>query len=125
MRVPLHVSSGYLARVADAEPRDLVAKLAALQLITRNSRFLLRIEAAIQLIAQSAPTEGQSEISAERIAAWLAGSPFQSHEDPFNNTFTEEIMFVGGSYVVFPGPSEQALFIFRHLTRALFLGDAW
>ncbi|HEX5247800.1 MAG TPA: hypothetical protein VFW41_11795 [Gaiellaceae bacterium] len=125
MRLPTDITGRYLARVADAEPCDLVSKLAALQLNLANSRFLFRIEAAIQLIAQSDPSGGQSAITAERLAAWLAGSPFQSFEDPFNNTFTEEVMFVGGSYVVFPGPSEQALFIFRHLTRALFLGADW
>lgn len=34
-------------------------------------------------------------------------------------------MFFGGSYVVFPGPVEQALFVFRHLTQAIFLGEDW
>lgn len=115
----------YRDALGGAATSDLLAALAALQLVPDNSRFIARLEAAIQLVVQLPTDDPSRPLTQKRIRDWLEHSPFASYDDPLNTTFTEETMFFGGSYVVFPGPVEQALFVFRHLTQAIFLGDAW
>src|SRR5439155_1117917 len=81
--------------------------LAALQLVPDNSGRIARLEAAVQLVVQLPTDEPARPLTQGHIREWLEHSPFASYDDPLNTTFTEEIMFFGGSYVVFPGPVEQ------------------
>lgn len=42
-------------------------------------------------------------------------------EDPSESLFTEDFIFVGGSFLVFPGVVAEATFILRHISKGLFL----
>jgi hypothetical protein len=123
MRVPRETAEAYAAGLEGFADRAILSLLAALQLIPENARTILRMECGVQLAARRAPTSGTKDMSRSRLSDWLARSPFSAFEDPLNNLFTDEIAFFGGSYIVFPGPVEDAAFVFRRLARGLFLRE--
>src|SRR5215210_398765 len=113
------------ATVAVFDPLDLAAKTAALQLMPENVDRLVRLYGAVGVAATITPSAGQPSISANKLRRFLNEPPlsdsvFASGEDPFNNPFAEALTFHGGSYVAFPGVDDDACFVFRHLTKAVF-----
>lgn len=121
MKLPTTVAASYLGLVDGRSDASILTKLAALTLLPENSRALFRLECAAQLVTRRLPSQiGDRDLSHKELSAWLAGSPFASFDDPLNNMFTAEVPFFGGSYVVFPGPVEEALYVLRCLARGLF-----
>lgn len=111
--------------VAVFDALDLVAKTAALQLVPENVNRLVRLYGAVGIAASIKPSVGQPRITAGRWRKLLNEPPlsdsmFAIGEDPFNNPFTEVLTFHGGSYIVFPGVDDDACFVFRHLSKAVF-----
>lgn len=118
-----------LAQLRDAvavfDPLDLAARAAALQLVPENVDRLVRLYGAVGIAATITPSADRPHISANKWRRFLnepplSDSAFASGEDPFNNPFAEVLTFHGGSYVVFPGVDDDACFVFRHLSKAVF-----
>jgi hypothetical protein len=105
---------------------DLIQSLAGLQLVAANAGRLLRLEGGVQSLASIETNSAAGRpITGSQLRGWLNESPFQVPEDPFNNSFLEEVTFVGGSYRVFPGAVEGASFLFRRLAAAIFKSGEW
>ncbi len=112
--------------VAAYEPTDLLTAVGGLQLIPENAERAIRLEALAHAIASLPNDPNKPAISPHRLrtilnVSPLGNGPIVQEEDPFNNPFTEAFTFFGGSYVVFPGITEEATFILRHLATAVFL----
>jgi hypothetical protein len=107
---------------------DLLATLAALQLMPENADRAFRFE-VLSHVAASVKSKGfgsKKKINLKQLEKICrcdsAGlESLVRGEDPFDNSFTEAFTFIGGSYIVFPGIVEEPTFILRHLAKALFL----
>ena len=100
---------------------DFLTTVAALQLLPRNAERLLRPE-ALANVSASLLGAGQNQVSRTRLQSICDRSPLLSiadREDPAEQPFTEALSFTNGSYVVFPGITENATFTIRHLAVAL------
>jgi hypothetical protein len=105
---------------------DLAATAGALELIPENAERTLRIQAFAHVAATLPYREGLPRISASRLRLIMNGPELGAlahGEDPFPNTFVEEVTYYGGSYAVFPGAMSGSTFTFRHLCRAIFKED--
>lgn len=105
---------------------DLLAVVAALQLLPENADRLLRLQAASGLIASREFQGGSERVSPAELRRWMNDPPFAdanliAAEDPQESVQVEEIIFFGGSYKVLPGIVDEAVFIVRNLCKALFL----
>jgi hypothetical protein len=105
---------------------DLVASFAALQLLPENSDHVLRLIALAHVAASLEQRLGKRQISAYRLQRICEEMARQEEsvaalEDPCETFFSEDFPFFGGSYVIFPGVLEDAPFIYRQLSAALFL----
>lgn len=118
-----------LAKSFDAfDSADLLATLAALQLMPENADRTFRFE-ILSHVAASVKNRGfasKKKINIKQLEKICrCDSPglesLLRGEDPFDNPFTEAFTFIGGSYIVFPGIAEEPTFILRHLAKALFL----
>lgn len=107
MHVPVAVVQAYLDRLEATDVHQAVLLLAALQLCPENSGYLVRLECSVELLAAYGWREGGRARSPAEVLEWLKASPFAPGDDPLNNLFTDEIVFFGGSYRVFPGPSKR------------------
>lgn len=108
---------------------DLAAGIGALQLIPANADRLVRLKAAANLIASIPAEPGSPSMSLPHWRQWLNAAPlgtppFVYEEDPFENLFTEELTYYGGSYRVFPDFCGDDAFILRHQLAAIFLNAA-
>lgn len=105
---------------------DTIRGLAGLQLVPANAARLLRLEGGIQSLASLTPAaRADRRMTRAELQRWLDESPFQVPEDPFNNSFVEELTFFGGSYRVHPGTVEGSAFLFRRLAAAIFRSGEW
>lgn len=125
VHVPVRLARAHLDRVRGADIRRVIPLLAALQLCPENSDYLVRLECSAELLGAYGWSEGDRTLSPSDVLEWLKESPFAVGDDPLNNLFTDEIVFFGGSYRVLPGSVEDAEYVFRQLSRAIFLGDRW
>jgi hypothetical protein len=104
---------------------DVLAAVAALQLLPENADRSVRLEVLAHVAASIGPSPIVEQI---RPDAWnaicnsgpLSDSPVTSAEDPFESLFTEAFTFFDGSYVVFPGITEEATYILKHLSMGIF-----
>ncbi|HYU99713.1 MAG TPA: hypothetical protein VE977_12855, partial [Pyrinomonadaceae bacterium] len=104
---------------------DLLAAVGALQLMPENAYRSVRMEALAHTVASLSQSEDGERMSLEVLGticnAWpLADSPIASAEDPFESLFTEAFTFFDGSYIVFPGITEEATYILKHLSMGVF-----
>src|SRR4051812_46615578 len=86
---------------------DLLAAVAALQLMPANAGRLLRLH-ALAAAAAGGGAAGGHVISASRLCAIANAEPFggeffRSMEDPPHNLLAEPVSFFGGDYLVAPG----------------------
>lgn len=106
-------------------PANLVASFGALQLMPENADRTITLEFLVHQAA-SVNTEGEKpNISPEELdeicnSDQLTNSSITRTDDPLDNPLTEAFTFHGGGFVVFPGIADDAVFILRHLTNALF-----
>lgn len=102
---------------------DLAATAGALELIPENAERTLRIQAFAHVAGTLPYRDDLPRISASRLRSVVNGPELGAlahGEDPFPNSFVEEVTYYGGSYAVFPGAMSGATFTFRHLCLAIF-----
>jgi len=109
---------------------DLLTTIAALQLCPENADHTIRLEALSHIATCLTFVTDKTNISRHRLNRICNSAPFgdgylRSIEDPCDNPFTEAFTFFGGSYIVFPGISEDITFSLRHLTSAIFLNSTF
>jgi len=105
---------------------DLLAKVGALHLVPDNASRAISLDALAYLVAAQVDRPDAPKISRKRLRGLL--QTYLSSEsqpcvadDPAVQMFTEELLFSGGSYVVFPGPSASEQDTLRWLLRATVL----
>lgn len=115
-----------VAKLSVYDPVDLLSASAALQLMPENADRMIRLE-TLSHVAAAVPTRSSKlKIAPKHLAkacnTFPLGEGSLVHaEDPFDNPFTEELSFYGGSYICFPGTTEGSTSILRHLSKAIFL----
>jgi hypothetical protein len=105
---------------------DLAQAIGALQLLPDNAARTIRLEYAAEAIAAIKPNDSPNTATSHRWREWLNDGvlvppQLTMLEDPVDNPFTEAFTFHGGSYIVMPGIVEEAAFILRQLSKAVFL----
>jgi hypothetical protein len=108
------------------DPDDLLATSAALQLVPDNLWRLLRLEVLTHVAASLPAKQNNPRISYRHLKSLCNAAPLGAGlialaEDPVANLFTDTFTFHGGSFLVFPGASEEVVFIMRHLAASIFL----
>lgn len=103
----------------------MVAAVGALQLMPENADRSVRLEVLSHIAASIGPSAIVEQIPPDVLNticnSWpLADSPVASAEDPFESLFTEAFTFFDGSYVVFPGITEEATYILKHMSMGIF-----
>ena len=107
---------------------DLLAKVGALHLDPRNANRATSLGALAHLLS-SQPYEAHAPlISRHRLETLVYGhlgtdSMPGLMDDPAPQMFTEEIVFTGGPYIVFPGRKDGNLDTLRWLLKAALLRD--
>ncbi len=115
---------GLLKSLERLKSVDLIAQLSALQLLPQNHGYLLRLE-FISTVAASLTQSGTESVSADKLVSIIETAYPQSGEiggmeDPPEELFTENIIFHGGDYVVYPGIKEHGAYILQNLLGAIF-----
>lgn len=105
---------------------DLLSKIAALQLLPENADHAMTLDALAHAVASQNYVPHQPKISLKRLKQICNSSTIKSSlighsEDPSEQMFSEAFTFEGGSYVVFPGIVDDATYVLRNLTKAMFL----
>jgi hypothetical protein len=105
---------------------DLLAKVGALHLASGNASRAISLDALAHLIAAQVEPPDAPNISRNRLKGFLKTYLSRNSEpgmadDPATQMFTEELLFSGGSYIVFPGPSASEQDALRWLLRAAVL----
>lgn len=103
---------------------DLLASIAALQLMPANISRTVRLEVLAHAIATHDVHTGRRKASLDDLRRLCNEEPLASfeivrNEDPPESHFTEPMAWRGRSFVVFPGIADDSSFSFRHLARAL------
>jgi hypothetical protein len=109
-----------IGRLSPYDPADLLADVAALQLLPENADGSIRLEAFAHVAASLDDEPNKPSISLQRLKQIANAEPLgqgavTSHEDPCDNAFTEAFTFHGGMFIVFPGHVDDSTFILRHL----------
>lgn len=110
------------------DQRDLLAKIAGLQLVSENAGRATRLQAIAHVAASKKPESDKPAIGIRELKGLcndrdLIESQVGLCEDPCDNVFTEAFTFHGGSFIVFPGITDEVTFILRNLAKALFLAQ--
>jgi hypothetical protein len=104
---------------ANYDPLELISRVAGLHLWPPNHAHTLRLDEAARIAASVEP-EGHEHVHAEEIDKLLNQShPMDSlvHlEDPLEDVFTDNIIFHGGNYIVYPGIDSGASILKMMLT---------
>ena len=116
-----------VAAVADVDRLDLLKRIGALQLHPKNLTRTIRLELLAHAVVSDEIKAGLGAISTQRLQRLCDDPPVGSfdvtrYEDPPEFMFTETVSWRGRRYVVFPGISDDATFIIRHLAEALDAG---
>lgn len=119
MLIPQQQRVAALEALAGCDPLDVLAAIAALQLLPQNANALFRLEAAAGIAATLTSVEDGAPLVDDAVLAWVNRPVFGGAADPFNNVFTDEFLFHYGSFAVFPGLREDAFYIVRMLARAV------
>lgn len=101
------------------EKKSLLVALGGLLLLPSNHSHTLRLEVALR-IASSLKQFGTVAVRTEVLVKQLnqilkPDGAIGIHEDPPENLFTENIIFDGGNYTIYPGISEALYFLRRLL----------
>ena len=107
---------------------DLLAKVGALHLDPRNASRPISLDTLAHLLAAQPYRPDTPTISLHRLRMLLGShlgvdtEPGKA-DDPAPQMFTEEIIFPGGPYIVFPGPVADDHEMLRWLLRAALKGN--
>jgi hypothetical protein len=104
---------------------DLLAGVAALQLMPENSGRIIRLEAAAHVAASLPSRTTSRRIKSSYLdtilnRGALADLSIIRDEDPHEFAFTDSIAFIDGPFTVFPGIEDDSVFILQHLLNAIF-----
>ncbi len=112
-------------RVRGHDRDDLLATVAALQLLPENAHRQARLMAFAHAVAAlrprlDLPTIRRDELEALIESPLLTQGVLAEQDDPFENIFTEAFPDIGGSFTIFPGTAPEAPYTLRVLCTALF-----
>lgn len=104
---------GRLAETLSSERDALIRSVAALQLVPTNATKWMRFERIIEVCSSTEAAVDERTVSNGRLRQLLSTAPIAtpdilSAEDPFEESFTAEITFYGGSYTVVAGGATAA-----------------
>src|SRR5688500_16932192 len=102
-----------LAESLAAERDDLLISVAALQLLAENATKWMRFERLVEACAGAPVGLPQVPVPVRRIRQLLSSPPIVTPslltaEDPFEESFTAEVTFFGGSHTVVMGGASAA-----------------
>ena len=108
---------------------DLLAKVGALRIDPRNAGRSTSLDALAHLVAAQVNAAGAPLITRNRLESLLrnylgARSMPGLMDDPAEQMFTEELVFAGGPYVVFPGLIVGNVDMLRWLLQAVLAVDS-
>jgi hypothetical protein len=100
---------------------DLLKTIGALQLVTSNHGKNVRFEMLAQLVLKQG-SRSKTKIDHQSLENFFANN-FEDHymEDPPINFFTENAIFYGGDFIVYPGISSHGASVLRSYLEALFI----
>lgn len=103
---------------------ELIAILGGLQIYPENHSHTIRLEVASRLACIS-KSDGKRRVNLKALKRTLdeslsAKGPIGMLEDPLEVPFTENIMFFGGNYIIYPGLVANVTFILQMLLRSIF-----
>ncbi len=103
---------------------DLIAILSGLQVCPENQAQTIRLETATR-IACLIKDGGNKKLDFEHLQKLLnlflpANGYFGMMEDPLENLFTENIIFVGGNYIIYSGNNTSDTYILQALFHSIF-----
>ena len=115
---------GLKAELANYDQRELIAILAGLQVYPENHTHAVRLELATRL-ACCTKNRGTKNVTPSHLQNILsrylpANGAIAMMEDPPENLFTDNIVFHGGNYIVYPGITDGGTFILRILFQSIF-----
>jgi hypothetical protein len=114
-----------LGAIADYSTSEILASLAALQLVPGNSWATLRLETLVRLaVSREFTPRSKVRLTRHRLGRLVEADWLEVLvgfvEDPPETLSTAAVSFDGGSYVVFPGNYPDVVFIAQHVIKALF-----
>lgn len=124
-RLEAGVLAALVEKLTPFDPVDVLAAIGGLQLLPENADHAVRLEAFAHAAASLGDEAGQHLMSRNRLRQLanmepLGGEGIAQQEDPCDNALTEAFTYHGGTYIVFPGPVDEATFQLRHLVAAVF-----
>lgn len=100
-------SQSIAASLTAFDTLDILKRACSLQLLSRNAQCLFRLEVLSELAASQPVALDRPKMSAGRFRRLVqSGVGVAWSEDPFTWPMVESITFVGGDYLVLPGPTE-------------------
>lgn len=117
-----------VSSIESYDPVEVIKALALLQLIPENHGKNLRIEIALAEMMKNYKSShiesSRVEINSSELLKTLNKKfPRDYREDPAENSFTDNIMFGGKNYTVFPGVMEEGPQVVQSLLDAIFRMD--
>lgn len=120
----LMVFDRVVAATSSFDALDLLASVAALQLLPANVSRTVRLEVLAHAVASRAIAPGLARASLTDLSSLCNEHPLASfeivrNEDPPESHFVEPMAWRSDPALVFPGISDDSTFTFRHLASAL------
>ncbi len=115
---------------ANYDQLELIATLGGLQVYPENHSHAIRLEVASR-VACSIKNGGTRRVDPNQLQHTLnkylpTNGAIGMAEDPSENLFTENIVFYGGNYIVYPGITDSGSLILRTLFRSILdQGENW
>jgi len=115
---------------ANYDQLELIATLGGLQVYPENHSHAIRLEVASR-VACSIKNGGTRRVDPNQLQHTLnkylpTNGAIGMAEDPSENLFTENIVFYGGNYIVYPGITDSGSLILRTLFRSILdQGEKW
>jgi hypothetical protein len=111
------------AEFENYDQSELIATIGGLQLYPENHSKTIRLEVAAR-VASSIKSVGTKKIELDYLQKILnkylpADGPIGIMEDPIESLFTENIVFHGGNFIIYPGITDRESFILRTLFQTI------
>ncbi len=114
---------GLIKSLSKYEKKSVLCSIASLSLQPDNHTHTIRLEVASRYACRA--SSGTKAITASELSAILhrclpACGYTAMQEDPPDNMFTDNILYHGGNYIIYPGITEQGGYILQTLLNAIF-----
>ncbi|GAB6138003.1 YecA family protein [Halanaerobaculum tunisiense] len=108
----------------DYKSMELITTLAGLEIYPENHSHIVRLDEALKVGCSFSELKGK-EISNSQFEKTIndclpADGYLGRQEDPVENLFTNNIIFHGGNYIVFPGITDGGSFILKNILNTIF-----